>query len=305
MPGQPLPAIVGPTASGKTEAAMAFAETMNAEIVSCDSMLVYRGMDIGTAKPSPQEQRRIPHHLIDIAEPSETFSVAEFQRLAADALEGIAARGKRAVIAGGTGLYFRAIVDRLEFPKTDPATRLDLETEAIAGQERLYERLGDLDPAAAAKIEPGNTRRTVRALEVAAVTGRPFSSYAESWDVYPADDVRAAGIDIPKPVLAARIERRVAGMIDDGLLDEVRGLADRGFSEWLTAGQAIGYAEMVRHLHGELSLDEAVAQTVKRTKALARRQIAWFKKDPRIRWFEAGEDGGGAIAGEMTEYLRG
>jgi tRNA dimethylallyltransferase len=271
-------------------------------------MLVYRGMDIGTAKPTPDQRVRVPHHLIDILDPSAAFSVAEFQRMADDAIEDIAARGKRTLVAGGTGLYFRAIVDRLEFPGTDFETRLDLETEAVAaagGQERLYARLGDLDPAAAAKIEPANVRRTVRALEVAAVTGRPFSTYAASWDRYPPDDVRAAGINMAKQVLANRIEQRVTLMLDNGFLDEVRALADRGFEEWLTAGQAIGYAEMVRHLHGELSLDEATASTVKRTKALARRQLAWFKKDLRIRWFETGEEGGGAIAGELTEYLRG
>lgn len=307
LPGAPLPALVGPTASGKTEAALAVAEALDAEIVSCDSMLIYRGMDIGTAKPAPEQRRRVPHHLIDIAEPAQRFSVAEYQRLAGQVLQDVAVRGKRALITGGSGLYFRAVVDRLEFPTTDPSTRLDLETEAIAGTERLYERLEALDPVAAKKIEPANTRRTVRALEVAAITGRAFSSYAEAWEQYPEGEVRAAGIDCPRELLARRIEARVENMIAAGFVQEVRGLLDQepAFGEWLTAGQAIGYAEMARHLQGELSLDEAAAQTVKRTKALARRQLAWFRKDPRIRWFEAGEEGGGAIAEELTEYLRG
>ncbi len=209
-------------------------------------------------------------------------------------------------MVGGSGLYFRAIVDDLEFPATDPVARDELQAEAEAlGPDRLYERLAELDPAAAARIEPSNVRRTVRALEVAAVTGRPFSSYAERWERYPDERVRAAGIDIPRDVLGRRIEARVRGMVDAGLLDEVRALLDRGLFGWLTASRAIGYAEFARHLQGELSLEEATAETVKRTRELARRQMVWFRRDPRIRWFPSGERGATEIVDELTEYLQG
>lgn len=302
----PFLALVGPTASGKSETAIAIAERLGAEIVSVDSMLLYRGMDVGTAKPSAAERARVPHHLIDLAEPEEALSVARYQALAREALTGIRARGRPALLAGGSGLYFRAIVDDLEFPGTDPAARRRLEAEATSiGAARMYERLAALDPVGAAKIQPSNVRRTVRALEVAAVTGRPFSSYVEAWGRYPGDRVRAAGVEIPRDVLAVRIEARVGAMIAAGLLEEVRTLLERGLFGWLTSSRAIGYAEFARHLEGELSLDEAVTQTVRRTKELARRQMVWFRRDPRIRWFAAGSAGAGAIVEELTEYLRG
>jgi tRNA dimethylallyltransferase len=304
-PGAPLLALVGPTASGKTEAGIAAAMALGCEIVSIDSMLVYRGMDIGTAKPSAADRSRVPHHLIDVAEPEEAFSVARYQALAREALAGIDARGRRALLVGGSGLYFRAVVDELEFPGTDEATRGELEAEAeTAGPERLYARLAATDPVAASKIEPGNVRRTVRALEVAAVTGRRFSDFAEAWERYPEGRVRAVGVDLSRDALADRIEARVASMLSAGLLREVSALLERGLFGWLTSSQAIGYAEFARHLRDELSLEEAVAGTVKRTKALARRQLAWFRRDPRIRWFEAGERGAEAIVDELAGYLR-
>ncbi len=245
------------------------------------------------------------HHLIDVAEPSQAFTVAAYQRLARDAIRGISARGRRVLLVGGSGLYFRAVVDDLVFPPTDPGVRDELEREAVAvGGRTLHGRLAELDPVAAERIEPDNVRRTVRALEVTEITGRPFSSFAEAWERYPAGRVRAAGLDVPRPVLAERIERRVRRQLDVGLLEEVEGLVRRGFEGWLTASQAIGYAEFARHLDGTLSLEEAIAQAVKRTKALARRQLAWFRRDPRIRWFPAGDDVD-ATAMEMTEYLRG
>jgi tRNA dimethylallyltransferase len=306
MTGEPFLALVGPTASGKTEAAIGVARTLDAEIVSVDSMLVYRGMDVGTAKPSVEELDRVPHHLIDVVDPQEAFSVARYQVLAHEALEGIRRRGRRALLAGGSGLYFRAAVDDLEFPGTDPATRAELEAQADAlGADVLYARLADVDPVAASRIDPANVRRTVRALEVAAITGRPFSSFAEAWERFPRDRVRAAGVSVSRDVLGGRIQARVSAMVELGLLEEVRSLVERGFGEWLTASQAIGYAEFARHLAGELSLDEAVVGTVKRTKELARRQMAWFRRDPRIRWFEAGEDGAGALVDDLVGYLRG
>ncbi len=302
---EPLRAIVGPTASGKSEAAIAVAEAIGAEIVSVDSMTVYRGMNIGTAKPTPVERARVPHHLIDVVEPSEPFTVARYRELAEAAVRQIRERGRRVLLVGGSGLYFRAVVDRLAFPGTEPRTRAWLETEArILGAERLHARLRELDPEGAAKIEPANVRRTVRALEVAAVTGRPFSAFAEDWERYEPGRVRAAGIEVPREVLAARIEARVRAMLERGLLEEVGGLVARGFGRWLTASQAIGYAEFARHLAGELTLEEAVAITVRRTKELARRQMIWFRRDPRIRWFRVGPEGAVGLVDELVEYLR-
>jgi tRNA dimethylallyltransferase len=303
-PAPPLLALVGPTASGKSEAAIELALSFGAEIVSVDSMLVYRGMDTGTAKPTAAQRARVPHHLIDLAEPSEPFSVARYQALGRTALADVTVRGRSALLAGGSGLYFRALVDDLEFPGTDAGTRGELEAEAsVVGAERLHRRLAETDPVAAAKIEPANVRRTVRALEVAAITGRPFSSYAEAWGRYPADRVRVAGVRVSSDALRDRIGARVLAMVDEGLLDEVRGLVDRGFGGWLTSTQAIGYAEFAAHLGGRLSLDEAVERTVSRTRQLARRQIAWFRRDPRIRWFEAGAGGALDVLEDVRAYL--
>jgi tRNA dimethylallyltransferase len=306
MSADPLLALVGPTASGKTEAAVAVAEILDAEIVSVDSMLVYEGMDVGTAKPSLEQRARVPHHLIDVVRPSETFTVARYQSMARAAVEGVSDRGHRVLLAGGSGLYFRAVVDRLEFPGTDPETRAALEAEAaVLGGSALHDRLADLDPVAAEKIEPENVRRTVRALEVAAVTGRAFSSFAAPWEHFDATRVRAAGLELPRQELARRIEARVRAMLDEGVLAEVAALVERGFGGWLTATQAIGYAEFARHIAGELTLEEAVAGTVKRTKELARRQMVWFRRDPRIRWFPVGEGGAGDLVDGLVGYLRG
>jgi tRNA dimethylallyltransferase len=302
----PLLALLGPTASGKTSAAMALAERLGAEIVAVDSMLVYRGMDVGTAKPTPADLERIPHHLVDVADPSEPFSVARYQALAREAIKGIRARGRRILLAGGTVLYLRAVVDDLEFPMSDPEVRSAIEAEAErVGAAAMYERLASSDPVAAAKIEPGNVRRTIRALEVAHLTGRPFSSFAQSWDRYDPGRVRAAGIDMSRAVLGERIETRVNEMLELGLLEEVRSLVGRGFGGWLTSSQAIGYAEFARHLAGEWTFEEAVAGTVRRTKALARRQMAFLRKDPRVRWFPAGPAGAVALVEGLVRYLEG
>ena len=195
-------------------------------------------------------------------------------------------------MVGGSGLYFRAIVDELEFPGTDRDTRSELERQAaVLGPERLYVRLASMDPVAAARIEPGNARRIVRALEVPALTGRPFSSFADAWERYDPDAVRAAGLRMSREPLIDRIRARVRAMLDDGWIDEVRSLVDAGFGGWLTSTQAIGYAELARHLRGEMTLEDAVQATIKRTTNLARRQMAWFRRDPRIRWFDVDERG--------------
>ena len=304
MDSAPLLALVGPTASGKTEAAIEVAARLSAEIVSIDSMVVYRGLDAGTATPGAAERARVPHHLVDVADPGRPSSVAAFQRLAQEAIRDVRTRGRRVLLAGGSGLYFRAVVDGLAFPATDPHLRTELETEAACiGPAALHERLRSFDPEAAAKIDPANVRRTVRALEVAALTGLPFSSFAADWERYPPDRVRAAGVTLPSQVLRERIESRVRAMAEAGFLDEVRALLDRDPSLSPTSRQAIGYAEMARHLSRELTLEEAVQATVRRTRALARRQMAWFRRDPRVRWFEAGQRGAAGIVDELAEYL--
>lgn len=298
-------ALVGPTASGKTEASLELAGRLDAEIVLVDSMTLYRGMDVGTAKPPVGERSQVPHHLLDVADPEEPFSVARFQELARRALRGIASRGRHALLVGGSGLYFRAVVDDLEFPGTAPAVRRILEAEAAAvGSTTLYRRLAGFDAAAAAKIEPSNARRTVRALEVAALTGRPFSSFAAAWESYPQGRVRVAGVTLSPEVLRARIEERVRRQFQGGLVEEVRALLDRGFGRFVTASQAIGYLEVAEHLAGDLTLDQAAERTVRRTRALARRQMAWFRRDPRIRWFGAGADGAAGLVDALEEYYR-
>jgi tRNA dimethylallyltransferase len=298
-------ALVGPTASGKTQAALPIAEALDAEIVCVDSMLVYRGMDVGTAKPTQDERAQVPHHLLDLVDPGDPFSVATFQWLAQQALSDVESRGRSALLVGGGGLYWRAVVDALEFPGTAPRVRLLLQAEAaVLGPAAMHRRLAEVDPPAAERIEPSNTRRTVRALEVAAVTGRSFSSFAGAWERYPPNAVRACGVEVPRPVLHRRIEERVEGMMP-GLLAETRALVDRGFGPFLIASKVIGYAEAVGCLEGAIDEGEAAAQTVKRTKALARRQMAWLRRDPRIHWFAAGEEGAPGIVDRLIGHLRG
>ncbi|HYJ60081.1 MAG TPA: tRNA (adenosine(37)-N6)-dimethylallyltransferase MiaA [Actinomycetota bacterium] len=292
-------ALVGPTASGKSAAALELAEGLGVDIASVDSMLVYRGMDVGTAKPTSADRARVPHHLIDLAEPSERFTVARFQDEAATVL----AEGSP-LLVGGSGLYFRAVVDGLVFPPEDPVVRSALQAEADElGSEDLYARLADADPIAAEKIDPANVRRIIRALEVTAITGAPFSDFAAAWESYDPSHVRVAGIRIEREALTTRIRRRVGAMLDAGWLDEVRALVARGFGAWFTATQAIGYAEVADHLAGKLELDEAVERTVKRTRELARRQAAWFRRDPRVVWFDAGEGGAAEVTDDLRRFL--
>jgi tRNA dimethylallyltransferase len=293
-------ALVGPTSAGKTELAVALAGRLDAEIVVVDSMTVYRGMDVGTAKPTPEQRAAVAHHLVDVADPAEPSSVEQFQALARRVLADLRRREVPALLVGGSGLYFRAVVDDLRFPGTDPHIRRTLEAEAAAlGPHALHRRLASFDPAAAARIEPGNARRSVRALEVAALTGRSFSTYAADWDRYPPDRVAAAGLAPPARALSQRIEDRARRMLDLGLVEEVRGLVERGAGPFLTSSQAIGYLEVMEHLEGRITLDEVLARMVRRTRALARRQLAWFRRDPRIRWFET------PTVDELEEHLRG
>lgn len=280
-------ALVGPTASGKTAVSLAVAPGLRAEIVSVDSMQVYRGMDLGTAKPSPEDRARVPHHLIDVADPARPFSVAEFQRAARSAVDAILLRGRVPLLVGGSGLYYRAVVDELDFPPTDPRVREALEREDPGA---LLDRLRSRDPAAAGRIEPSNLRRVVRALEVIEVTGRRFSEFRTAWDRYDSRyDLVVAGLEVPRKVLAARIAERVERMISSGLVDEVRGLLERGLRGALTAPRAIAYPEIVAHLEGAVGLDEARTAIARNTRRFARRQMAWFRADPRVRWFDAAD----------------
>jgi len=295
-----LRALVGPTASGKTDAAISLAQALGAEIVSVDSMLVYRGMDIGTAKPTAAQRATVPHHLLDLAEPSERFTVARFQEAANATLATV----QTPLLAGGSGLYFRAVVDQLRFPPEDPAIRAALEAEADElGPDELFGQLAAADPIAAERMDAANIRRTVRALEVIRITGSPFSDFAAAWEIYDPARVRVAGVRLDAAALDQRARDRVASMLGGGWLAEVQRLIDRGFGAWLTASQAIGYAELAAYLDGRLALDEAMERTVKRTKELARRQMAWFRRDARIRWFDADASGALPLVDEIRAYL--
>ena len=278
-------ALVGPTGTGKTAVALAVAPALRAEIVGVDSMQVYRGMDVGTAKPTPEERARVPHHMIDIADPGKPFSVAAFQRTARSATDAILARGRVPLLVGGSGLYYRALVDELEFPPTDPAVRRAI---GAGDPEALVARLRQDDPDAAERIDPANLRRVVRALEVMELTSKRFSDFRTAWDRYESRyDLVAAGLRIPPAELETRIRARVYRMFDGGLVDEVRALLDRGFRSALTAPRAIAYPETVALIDGTTTRDEAVEQIVRNTRRYARRQLSWFRADPRIRWFDA------------------
>ncbi len=304
MAGAGLIALVGPTASGKTEASVPLAEALGAEIVSFDPSLAYRGMDVWTGKPATDQRARVRHHLIDVTDPGRPVGVKEFQRLAWTAIGEIQQRSRIPLLVGASGLYFRAIVDALDFPATDPATRRLLEMEAAAvGATSLHRRLRAFDPLAAARIEPSNARRTIRALEVAAITGRPFSGFATTWDRYEPSAVRVAGVAVDREALDRRIERRVAERFEP-LLRETERLLEAGFADFVRSSHLIGYAEAAACLEGSLSAGDAAARIVRRDRALARRQTAWFRRDPRVRWFPTGEHGAMAVLDEVVRYLR-
>jgi len=283
-------ALVGPTASGKSAVALEVARQLDdIELVSVDSMQVYRRMDIGTAKPTPAEQAEVPHHLLDLVEPWEGFSVARFQAAARDTIAGIERRGHRALLVGGTGLYLQAVVDGLAVPGEWPAVRAELEAAATtpAGAAGLHRRLAELDPAAAARMEPTNHRRIVRALEVTVGSGRAFSSFGPGLDAYPPTTFRLVGLALPRDAVEARIVQRLDSQLAAGFVDEVRALASAPEPLSRTARQALGYRELLSHLDGRCALDDAVAETARRTRAFARRQRAWFRRDPRITWLDA------------------
>ena len=280
----PVVAVVGPTAAGKSELSLDLAEALGGEVVNTDSMQVYRGMDIGTAKLPVAERRGIPHHLLDLLEVTEPATVAEFQGWARGVIADCRARGVTPVLVGGSALYTRAILDRFEFPGTDPAVRHQLEADlAEVGPEELHRRLTAVDADAAAKIIPTNGRRIVRALEVIAITGRPFSATLPELR-YEIDDAHQIGVDIPRPILDERIARRVERMWEAGFVEEVRRLAERGLREGRTANRALGYQQVLAYLDGRITEAEAKEQTIAGTRRFARRQDSWFRKDPRITW---------------------
>jgi tRNA dimethylallyltransferase len=302
-------ALIGTTATGKSACALELARKLgDIEIVSLDSMQVYREMDIGTAKPTAAERAEVAHHLIDVADPDDEWSVRETQHAARTALDAIAARGNRAVFVGGTGLYVRAVVDALDVPPNDTAKRAELEARVADGVDlgAAYAELQRIDPLAASRIEPDNRRRIVRALEVFELTGRPFSSYGPGLTAYgpPAIDVALIGLELHGDVLSDRIAMRFAAMRDAGLVDEVRALSTRAGGLSRTARQAIGYRELLAFLDGRLdSLTAALELAELRTRQLARRQRAWFRRDPRIQWIDAEPKSASVAAEVMARWL--
>jgi tRNA dimethylallyltransferase len=280
----PIVAVVGATASGKTSLSLDLAERLGGEVVNTDAMQVYRGMDVGTAKLPEAERRGIPHHLLDTLDVRDPATVAQFQAWAREAIADLRSRERAAVLVGGSALYTRAIIDRFEFPGTDAGVRATLENElAELGPHRLHDRLAGLDPQAAAKIIPENGRRTVRALEVIALTGRPYTASLPTLEYADPRTVQI-GVDIDRPTLDARIEQRVDHMFEAGFVDEVDRLLKDGLADGRTASRAIGYAQVASYLRGELSLAEARERTTSATRRFARRQDSWFRKDPRIVW---------------------
>lgn len=275
------------------------AELGDVELISVDSMQVYRGMDIGTAKPSTQDQRAVRHYCIDLVEPTAEFTVAEFKRAHATALDEIAARAQRALLVGGTGLYHRVVIDDLDLPGEWPEVRAGLDHHET---NTLYQRLRELDPKAIEKIDPANRRRLQRALEVTIGSGRPFSSFGPGVDHYGDTGVTQVGLRWPRPMIAERIEARVHAMIDAGLVAEVATLNEAGFSR--TSAQALGYKETLQHLRGEISHDEAVAMIIIRTRQFAVRQERWFRRDPRVRWIDIESDPVAEVAPTVIEELQ-
>ncbi len=284
-------ALVGVTASGKSDAALELARRRgDCEIVSVDSMCVYRGMDIGTSKPGPEAREAVPHHLLDLVDPDEDFSLTQFQEAARRALADISRRGRHALLVGGTGLYLRAVVDDLVIPGRYPAVADALDAELEEGRAdvpALHARLAALDPVGAGRMEPTNRRRVVRALEVTIGSGRPFSTFGPGLEAYPATGLAQVGLSRPPDEIDRRIEARFDRMVRDGLVDEVRALAARPTGISRTARQALGYREVLAHVEGGVPLSECLDQALRRTRHFARRQASWFRRDPRVSWAES------------------
>ena len=297
----PLVVIIGPTAVGKTALSLKLAERLNGEIVSADSRLFYRGMNIGTAKPSDEEQQIVPHHLIDVVNPDEIWSLALFQQAATEVIAQIQARGKLPFLVGGTGQYIRAVVEGWEIPAQEPDTGLRKVLEDWAetiGAYALHEKLAVVDPKAAQTIDPPNIRRTVRALEVLFLTGQRFSEQRKRGKA--AYDVLMIGLYRDRAELYQRVDERIETMLVDGLLKEIETLLEKGYDPEIPTFSAIGYPEMIQHLQGNLTLEEAVMLIKRKTRIFVRRQANWFKKDdPRIHWFDAAS----VTADEIVDFI--
>ncbi|HEY8533208.1 MAG TPA: tRNA (adenosine(37)-N6)-dimethylallyltransferase MiaA [Micromonospora sp.] len=300
----PVVAVVGPTAAGKSALSVALAHALGGEVVNADSMQLYQGMDIGTAKLTPEERQGVPHHLLDIWPVTMPASVAEYQRLARAAVDDIRARGRVPLLVGGSGLYVRAVLDQFDFPGTDPKLRARLEEElARVGPEALHARLRAVDPAAAAKILPTNGRRIVRALEVIELTGRPFVATLPAPRPY--YDAVQIGVDMATDLLDERVAVRVDRMWQAGFVDEVRELVGRGLRDGRTASRALGYQQVLRFLDGEWTEEQAYRETIRATRRFVRRQRSWFRRDPRIVWLDGAADDLVAAALRAIETARG
>lgn len=305
----PLLVVVGPTAVGKSELAVELALRVRGEVVTADSMQVYRGLDIAAAKPTLQERKGVPHHLIDVCDPDERFNVAEYRRLAHEAIATVHRRGNLPILAGGTGLYVKAVLDEFLFPDEGADYELRRRLEAQAREEgprALHRRLAEVDPESAARLHPNDVRRVVRALEVYYTTGRPLSEHLkEARASEPAYEVAMFGLTRPREVLYRRINERVDAQIRQGLIEEVRRLAER-YGELPVARQALGCKEILAYLKGELTLEEAVERIKRDTRRFAKRQYTWFRKQPRIRWIDLEELGSPAAAARLiAEEIKG
>jgi tRNA dimethylallyltransferase len=301
----PLIVVVGPTAVGKTATAIRLCVDFRGEVISADSRQIYRGLDIGTAKPTPEEQAVAVHHLIDVVDPHEVLGLAEYQTRAYVAIDDILARGRIPFLVGGTGQWVRGVVEGWGVPHVAPDYALRAELEAVAdrgGPQELYARLAEVDPHAAARIDARNTRRVIRALEVYLKTGVPISEQQRAQA--PPYRILIVGLTMPRELLYARIDARVERMLDEGLLAEVRKLVARGYSLDLPAMSGLGYRQIGQHLAGEISLEEAIRLIKKETRRLVRRQSNWFRlDDPAIHWFDVSCEFNSALSDLITDFL--
>ena len=304
--GQPVIAILGPTAVGKTRISIPLAEQFNGEIVSVDSRLIYRGMDIGTAKPTLVERGQVPHHLIDITDPADTWNLAKYCQAAIEVIQSIHDREKVAFLVGGTGQYLKAILEGWTPPPQEGSPELRTTLETIAeteGHEALHRQLQEVDPESALRIDSRNIRRVVRALEIFHLTGIPASSQREKNP--PSYDVLRIGLSMPRQELYQRIDQRIDGMIESGWVEEVQALLDQGISPGLPSLSAIGYAQLAAHLSGDLELDDAILEIRKLSRQFVRRQANWFKAgDPEIQWFEVVPDVEMKISAVIDKWLK-
>lgn len=301
---QKILVIVGPTAVGKTSLSIRLAKRFNGEIISCDSMQVYQGMDIGTAKATKQERREVPHHLIDIISPDTPFSVRAFQRLARQKIFEVQSRQCLPILVGGTGLYIEAVTYDYQVPPVKQNKELREKYQKIVeeqGRQVLYEKLKRVDPITAKRLHPNDVKRVIRALEVYQVSGKPFSSFSQTKRAY-YPSMLWIGLTMPRELLYKRINLRVDQMIEDGLVEEVKRLQEKGFDQELTSMQAIGYKEILSYLKGEISLEEAIRLIKRGTRKYAKRQFSWFKRMPNIHWFDVTKN---EVYEEIQQFVAG